>query len=357
MSRAMRVWGTLLLLAGPVRAHAAESPDGATPPAAPEEAEPEEADPGDLTGSAVRATLVLRVSDKKASAAQAIALAREAGGWFTRFDPNQVVLRVPTPRSDAVLDGLAGLGELVARDYQREDHSQELALLDKRIEGREDVLQRYRTVLESSQARNIVTVERQITNAIASLEQLKGRRRYLRNQLDYATLAVSFRFRDRTAPRRDGSSSFAWLNTMNMADLLSDFQNGVRASRSRADAPTPVGFAPYRRRGRFRAVTPDDVVFRIRSARNKPKADLDFWKEALLERQKAAGYTVLSEEMMGDGGTYVLTLGAANGPRDQTYVIGLRVDGRHLILAEATGEAEVYAGHADAVEASLDAMR
>lgn len=344
------------LLAAPLLAHA-KTPIQPDPEVLEDAGEAAEEPADDLAGSSVQASVVLRVSDKKAAAKAAIEQAREVGGWFTSFQPTQVVLRVPTDRGDAVLDSLVELGDLVARDYQRQDHSEEIALLETRIEGREAVLERYRKVLESSKASNIVAVERQITQAIRALEQLKGRRRYLQNQLDYATLTVRFQFRDRTAPRRDGSSSFPWLNTMNMGDVLQDFRQDILASRSRADAPVPEGFAPYRRRGRFRAVSPDNVMFRIRSARNKPEADLDFWKEALLERQKAAGYTVLSEETVGDGGTYVLTLGAANGARDQTYVIGLRVDGRHLILAEATGEAETYAQHADAIRASLDAMR
>jgi len=340
----------LLVLATPTLAQDAPADN-------PTSVDPAESDqpqpPSSYAGSSIQASLTLRVSDKKAAAEQAITLAEAQGGWFSRFEPTRVDVRVPTSQTDAVLDDLAELGDVVGRSYQRTDHSQELAQLEARIEGREKVLARYRAVLSEARASSVVTVERQITQAVAELERLKGRRRYLQNRLEHSTITVSFQFRDRSAPRRDGSSSFAWLNSMNMADLIRDVRRGERASRSRTSVSTPEGFSPYRRRGRFQAITPDDVVFRVRSARNKPRATLEFWSEALKERQEAAGYTVLSEQTVSDGQTYVLELGAANGPQDQTYVIGLRVEGRRLILAEATGEAERFQAHRDAVMQAL----
>lgn len=324
-------------------------------PAADETAERPEANR--FEGSAIGASLVIRVSDKKAAAEATIAKAQARSGWFTHFEPTRVDVRVPTDQTDALLEELTALGDLVDRSYNRQDHSLELSQLEARIAGREKVLKRYREVLEGSKARNIVAVERQITQAIQELERLEGRKRFLDNQLAHSTVSVSFQFRDRSAPRRDGSSSFAWLNTMNMADLIQDFRRGRRSTPSKAETIDPEGFAVYRKSRRFQAVTADNVVFRIRSAKNKPEADLDFWKEALKERQVAAGYTVLDEAMMGENGTYLLKLGAANGPQDQTYVIGLRVKGKQLILAEATGAAEAFEAHDKAVRAAIDAVR
>ena len=71
---------------------------------------------------------------------------------------------------------------------------------------------------------------------------------------------------------RDGRSSFAWINTLNVADLVESFQSGVRAPRSAAVAEAPAGFAEWRRPGRFQAISPDGVVYRVRSERHKPKA-------------------------------------------------------------------------------------
>ena len=40
-----------------------------------------------------------------------------------------------------------------------------------------------------------------------------------------AEITVSFRFRDRAAPAATGTSSFPWLNTVNLTDLVEDFRH------------------------------------------------------------------------------------------------------------------------------------
>lgn len=325
--------------------------------AVPNETEDSDSSPAaDLTGSAVTASVTVRVPDRRAAAAAAVALAEARDGWFSSFTPEMVSLRVPTNDTAAVLEELRELGDVIARDYQRVDHSAELAELDARIAGREKVLIKYMEVLNTARAQSVVAVEREITGAIQELERLKGRRRYLQARLAHAQVTVRFQFKDRSAPKRDGTSSFAWLNTMNMADLQRDFQQGRRASRSRVAVSTPEGFAPFRKAGRFQAISADNVMYRVRSVRHKPEAELDFWKEALKTRMVEAGYKVLSEDTSPNK-TYVLEVGAANGPKDQTYLIGLKVEDWHLIIAEATGEAETFRAHRAAIVTSMQTLR
>lgn len=342
----------MVLLLGLLCALPAAAQDAPAPPE-PAPAEAASDDPV-LQGSAITASLVVRVDDKKAAADAVVERAQALGGWFSRLEPESVEVRVPTARTDDLLAHVETLGALVQRDFQRQDHSEELATLDARIEGRTKILDRYREVLDEAQAGSVVSVERQITAAVSDLERLQGRRRFLIDRLTYSRVTVSFQFRDRRAPTRDGQSSFAWLNTMNVSDLVQDIRRGRTASRSRVDVPVPDGFVPYRLWGRFQAITPDAVALRVRSVRHKPEAELAFWKEALLERQKAAGYVILGEETR--DGTYMLELGAADGPLDRAYVIGLRPSGRHLIIAEATGEASAFAKHRDAVVDAIFAM-
>ena len=145
-----------------------------------------------------------------------------------------------------------------------------------------------------------------------------------------------------------------------MADLLFDLQQGRRSDKSRVElAVAPAGFAPFDRPTRFQALSPDDVAFRIRSAPNEPEADLAFWAEALRTRMLAAGYHLDAEaavEASGMAGA-MLELGAANGPRDQSYLVALFVDGPQLIIVEATGEAERFRPRRDAILAAIAALR
>lgn len=308
---------------------------------------------------AVTAGLVVQVDDREAALAQAVALAEARGGWFASLSTDHVDLRVPAAEAPALVEALRGLGELVDRSYDRRDLGPQLTNLDVRLESRRSVLARYEAVLAEASPKSVVTVERQITGLVGEIEQLEGQRRVLVDQVAHARVSLSLRFRERRAPRPDGSSSFAWLNTVNIDDLLRDFEQGWRAPRSRATVPTPEGFAAWRRRGRFQAESPDGVRLRVRKAKNKPTADLTYWSEALQRRMTEAGYTVLSSQTTqttAGASVYLLELGAGLGETDVTYLVGLMVSGRKLVVIEAAGESTVFRDHRAQVVAAVEGI-
>ncbi len=307
----------------------------------------------------VTAGLVLRVVDREA-AIQATVAAAQFGGWFSSLTPDAVTVRIPTGQVDPFLAGAASLGRVEGRSYDRADLGGQIVDLESRLAARRDVLARYMAVLADASPKAVVQVEREITRVVSEIEGIEGQLKVLRDRAAFAEVTLSFRYRDRRAPRRDGSSSFAWLNSMNVADLLDAVESGTRGSRSRALAAAPAGFAPYKKAGRFQALSPDGVAYRVRSARNKPAAALPFWKEALRSRMAEAGYHIVAEAdvQSADGAKgSLLELGAANGQQDQAYLVAIFVDGRHLVIVEATGEAERFAKRRDAVLAAVSAIQ
>jgi hypothetical protein len=308
----------------------------------------------------VTGALVLRVDDQAAASANAIALAEQMGGWFSRFSGDGVTMRIPTSGVDAYLAAAQELGDVEDRQYGREDLGGRIADAESRLKARREVLARYLSVLEEASPKAVVQVEREITRVVGEIEGLEGQLRVLQDRVDHAEVSLSFRYRERRAPIRDGSSSFAWLNTMNVADFLDELESGWRGTRSRSLPVAPVGFATFRRPARFQAISPDDVAFRVRSARNKPAADLDFWAEALESRMVAAGYKVRESRRVqaasGETGA-LLELGAANGEQDQTYLVAVFVDGRHLVIVESTGEAGRFRAQKAGVVAAIEGLQ
>lgn len=299
----------------------------------------------------VQAGLSLRVDDREAAAQAAVQAAEARGGWFNHYSPESVGLRVPVEQADALLDNLRGLGDLIERSYQSEDLSAQVVDLESRLAARRKMLDKYLEVLAGASPKAIVAVEREVSQLVAEIEGLEGQLRFLRDRAAYAEVSLSFRFRERQGPRRDGSSSFGWMNTLNLADLLQDGQTGRRAARSAVRATAPEGFAAWRKAGRFQAASPDGLLYRVRSVRHKPKADLDFWQEALRNRMVGAGYHLLAEERVAAQGLdgVLLELGAVNGERDQTYLVALLPRGGRLVLVEATGEAEAFRARREAI--------
>jgi hypothetical protein len=290
----------------------------------------------------VAASLVVAVSQQELAAEAVVAKARSLGGWFQSRTPLAVSLRIPVESVDEMVAFAETQGKVVDKSLSRQDTSQELADLRGRLEAREKLLDEYYRVLAGANADSIVSVEYQIVEAIAQIEALRGRIRMLEDQSSNARLDVSFQFRDRAAPARDGSSSFGWLNTLNVQDVVQSLQEDRPSHRTRGvSVPAPPdGFSAWRKKGRYRAASSDDVLFRVRSERHKPKAELAFWKEAVRERMVAAGYRLVAEGDIEAGGTKGATieLAAPIGTEDWTYLVAFFLDGRRLVVVESAGE-------------------
>ncbi len=121
-------------------------------------------------------------------------------------------------------------------------------------------------------------------------------------------------------------------------------------------APAPDGFAPYANERTFRAVSADGVVYRVKTLKNDPKADLAFWQEAVKTRMEKAGYKIVSDstlKLQGSEAT-LLELAAPFGDRDYSYLIALAISGKKILLVESAGDMRDFAPRKAAV---LQAVR
>lgn len=311
--------------------------------------------------TAVQAAMVLKVQRPDEVADLLVAEARTEGGYFAARSSQQLRLKVPTAEAQAFLALIGEQGQVVQRTYSSEGLTAQVAEVRSRLKAREDVLARYFAVLSSADAKSVVTVEREIVRLVEEIEGLKGRLRALEHRADFADITIDFQFRDRAAPSRDGSSSFRWLNTVNLADLVEDFRysRAPRGTRRHKGTIQPSGFAPYQKKMRReeRAVSPDDVLVRVRAEKHKPQADLDFWEEALTERMTAAGYKLIGEAQritVGGQPGALLEMNAPFGADDYTYLVVIVPSGNRLLIAEAAGEISRFAARRQAI---LDAIQ
>jgi hypothetical protein len=339
----------LLALAAPT--FAAELPEVAPPVTTPKPADPHE--------TAIVASLVLAVTQKDATADALVAKARAHGGWFQARDPESVSLRLPVDQAEDLLTFAATQGKVLDRSFSRQDLSQELTDLRGRLEARQSVLKEYDSVLSHATSQSIVSVQSAILQVIGQMEAYQGRIKLLEDQGNYARVDISFQFLDRSAPARDGSSSFRWLNTLNVQDVMT----GMLMSRpdwksGGVTVPTPDGFSAWKKQSRARAASPDGALFRVRVEKHKPKADLPFWREAVRERMVAAGYKLVAESEFEANGAKggLIELLAPVGTEDWTYVIAFFPEGGKVVIAEAAAEVTTFDAHREAILAAMKAL-
>lgn len=173
--------------------------------------------------TAISSSMVLKVSDRNETADALIAAAEGLGGYFSSRSDDQVTLKVPTADAKSFIASTEKHGKVVDRSFSANDVGAHLRELRTLLKSRQQVFQRYFAVLSSASQNTIVQVEAQMTQLVQEIEGLKGQIRLIQHQLQFAEVVVRFEFRDRRAPSRDGSSSFQWLNTVNIADLFEEF--------------------------------------------------------------------------------------------------------------------------------------
>lgn len=304
----------------------------------------------------VQASVVVKVYQPEAAAESLIDEATKQKGYFSSLSNESITFRIPTPAVEGFLAEVAEEGQVIERSMDASDLSASLAQMRARLKTREQLLDRYFAVLAEANPDAVVSVEREITRLVAEIENLRGNIRYQENLARYAEVRVSFQYQQREAPAADGSSSFAWLNTLNLSDLLYYFRYGYPTAGGKIAADAPDGFAGYRKLRELRAISPDQVMFRVRTMRHKPKADLEFWKESLKKRMQDAGYNFLEESSFERDGLpgYRLELTAPMGEEDYTYLVAVVPNGRKLIIIEAAGEVTRYRAHREAILKAME---
>jgi hypothetical protein len=123
----------------------------------------------------------------------------------------------------------------------------------------------------------------------------------------------------------------------------------------------PEEFAQYHRgyifKGPMRAMSPDGVLFTVRTESNKPKADLAFWRDAMKTRMSQAGYRVTSDTTCNMHGTEgaLLRLAAPVGNQDYLYWIAfsLNPSGSRILVAEAAGESKRFLARQDDIAKAI----
>jgi hypothetical protein len=173
--------------------------------------------------SSIEVKVVVKVSDRAKAADSLVQSAARLDGYFTQKTGDGVVLRIPASGLKPLLANADQLGQVIDRQLGREDLGEELLRKKAVLKAKTEAQHQYLALLDQSDTEGALSVEKELILLVAEIETLKGQLRHLQDRIAFARVEVRFEYRDRSAPVPDGSSSFAWLNTMNLIDLLEEF--------------------------------------------------------------------------------------------------------------------------------------
>ena len=134
----------------------------------------------------------------------------------------------------------------------------------------------------------------------------------------------------------------------------------LTVSCSRLSVTPPNGFAELKGRRSYKAISPEGMLYRIRSVKNDPRKKLEFWGEALENHLVKEGYRLNGKAQSftnGDreGVSYEWVLPYGN--ESYLYLTALIVTDKTITLAEATAPYSVFISYRQALLDSLASIR
>lgn len=123
---------------------------------------------------------------------------------------------------------------------------------------------------------------------------------------------------------------------------------------------TPSGFATHDDDTyEYRASDGEGVVLAVRTEKNDPRGDLEFWTSAVDVRLRRSGYEArsLTDVVSANGHPgRQLRYELDAGGRTLAFWVTVFVTGRRVVIVEAGGDTELFEPKAKAVEAAIGSL-
>jgi len=170
-----------------------------------------------------QATLHLSVFEVEATQGTVTEIARELGGFLARQNDQQVVIRVPAGKFREALARIEQAGDVLHRNIEALDVSEEFRDVQIRLRNAEVVRDRLAALM--AQARTVeeaLAVQVELERITGVIEQLKGRMQYLGDRIAFSTITVFFQ------PAANAGTDqpdvfrlpFPWLDELSLRSLL-----------------------------------------------------------------------------------------------------------------------------------------
>lgn len=147
----------------------------------------------------------------------------DIGGFLSRQDDRSIVIRVPAGKFHEAVAAIEALGDVLHRQVQATDVSEEFRDVEIRIRNSMQVRDRLAELLtRATKVEESLQIERELERLTGEIERLKGRMRFLQDRIAYSTITVSFQPKEQE--RIDNSAfrlPFPWLDSLGLQRLLS----------------------------------------------------------------------------------------------------------------------------------------
>lgn len=205
----------------------APAPPGGSGGAAPGEGSPSPTLPQDSAQEEKRqliiytARITMAVYQVDQGLATVEKIARDNGGYLAYKRDREITVRVPRARFEAALAAVDKIGDVLHREIQAQDVTDEYVDTEIRIKNARAMQARLRQLLERAAVKEALEIEKELARVTQELELLEGKLKLLKDRIAYSTITVVFEPRGATLQATRIRLPFPWLSRLGLPNLLS----------------------------------------------------------------------------------------------------------------------------------------
>jgi hypothetical protein len=147
---------------------------------------------------------------------------RQLGGHVSQRNDAMLVVRVPAARFEAAIESIEQAGDVLGRNVQATDVSEEFRDLEIRIRNAEAMRDRLEQLLgRANDVTAALAIERELQRLTEYIETMKGRQRFLADRISLSTITIRFQALGTEGSGRDGFTlPFPWLDEIGLSNLM-----------------------------------------------------------------------------------------------------------------------------------------
>ncbi|MDI3286238.1 DUF4349 domain-containing protein [Polyangium sp. 15x6] len=185
---------------------------------------------GDGTVAVMRAPMLvytarvnMAVYEVKSSLGEVESLARSLGGFLARRNDQSITIRVPAARFDEAIRRIEKLGDMLSRDVQVEDVTEEYHDTEIRLKNARAVRERLEQLLaKATKVEESIQIEKELERVAETIDRLEGRMKFLRDRAAFSTITVTFQPQSSAElGKRRFNLPVPWIYELGLGRLLS----------------------------------------------------------------------------------------------------------------------------------------
>jgi hypothetical protein len=167
------------------------------------------------------AKFTMAVSKVEESLGAVEKIARDQGGFLAVKHDREIVVRVPREKFEIAMAAIGKTGDVLHRDIQAQDVTEEVVDLEIRIKNAHAMQDRLKALLQKAAVKEAIEIEKELNRVTQELELLEGKIKVLKDKIAYSTITVAFEPRTSNVQSTRAPLPFPWLKEMGLPSLLS----------------------------------------------------------------------------------------------------------------------------------------